>query len=102
MAVTIRLARAGAKKSPFYRLVAADSRFPRDGRYLEKLGTFNPMNKELELSKDRVQHWLDQGATTSDRANKILIGAGFDIKPYFYVPKTKKKADEPAAEAAEA
>jgi len=99
VAVNIRLARAGAKKKPFYRLVAADQRAPRDGRYLEKLGTFNPMNKEIALEKERIQYWLDQGATTSDRVNRLLVAQGFAVEPFKYVPKAKAVAAESASEA---
>lgn len=86
MAVSIRLARTGTKKKPFYRIVAADSRMKRDGRYLEKLGTFNPMTKELSLNHDSVKKWLSTGASPSDRVNRLLIKEGFDLEPT-YVPK---------------
>ncbi len=76
MAVTIRLTRKGAKKKAFYRVVAADSRFPRDGRFLENLGTYDPRKEKDEdkytLKMDRIQHWIDQGATTSDTVRSIL------------------------------
>lgn len=96
MAVKIRLARTGTKKKPFYRIVAADVRSPRDGRYLEKLGIYNPCveAKTVELVKERVQYWLDQGAQTSDTVNGLLIKAGFDIKPVVYIPKEKKPKAE--------
>jgi len=74
--VTIRLSRGGAKKKPFYHVVVTDSRMPRDGRYIERLGYFNPMacgaEKTLELSLDRVDHWVSQGAGTSDRVNQLV------------------------------
>jgi len=74
--VVIRLARGGARKNPFYRIVAADKRFSRDGRFLEKLGYFNPMakgqEKRLELNKDRLDYWLDNGAQMSDRVTSLL------------------------------
>lgn len=74
--VVIRLARGGAKKSPFYRVVAADKRFSRDGRFLEKLGYFNPsardVEKRLELNKPRLDYWVDQGAQMSDRVKSLV------------------------------
>jgi small subunit ribosomal protein S16 len=68
MAVKIRLARHGAKKRPFYRIVAADSDSPRDGRFLEKLGTYNPLQDpaQVVLDADRVKYWIGQGATPTD------------------------------------
>jgi small subunit ribosomal protein S16 len=78
MAVTIRLARHGAKKKPFYRIVAADSESPRDGKFLEKLGTYNPLRNpaEVNLDLERVQYWLAQGATTSDTVHNIFKAEG--------------------------
>lgn len=74
--VTIRLARGGAKKSPFYHLVATDSRARRDGRYLERLGYFNPVAsgdaKEMEIKLDRVDYWLGNGAKLSETASTIV------------------------------
>ena len=74
--VTIRLSRGGAKKKPFYHFVVTDSRMPRDGRYIERVGFFNPMargaEKTLEVSLDRVDHWISQGAGTSDRVKQLL------------------------------
>ncbi|MDH5484849.1 MAG: 30S ribosomal protein S16 [Gammaproteobacteria bacterium] len=74
--VTIRLSRGGAKKKPFYHVVVTDSRSRRDGRYIERVGFFNPMargaEKELELSLDRVEHWVSQGAATSDRVKSLI------------------------------
>ena len=74
--VTIRLARAGAKKRPFYHLVVTDSRKPRDSGYIERLGFFNPIatgkEEELRIDQERVQHWLEQGAKLSDRAAKLV------------------------------
>lgn len=79
--VTIRLARAGAKKRPFYHIVAADSRNPRDGRYIERLGFFNPIasgrEEKLKLEQERVDYWLSQGAQPTERvAGLIKINAG--------------------------
>ena len=75
--VTIRLARGGAKDSPFYHVVVADSRRSRDGRYIERLGFFNPLargNEErLRLDIDRVTHWKSHGAQTSERVGKLVI-----------------------------
>ena len=78
MAVKIRLARHGAKKRPFYRIVAADSDSPRDGRFLEKLGTYNPLQDPalVVLDKDRVNYWIGQGATPSDTVKTILKREG--------------------------
>ena len=78
MAVKIRLARHGAKKRPFYRIVAADSESPRDGRFLEKLGTYNPLQdpSQVILDMDRVKFWIGQGATPSDTVKTILKREG--------------------------
>ena len=74
MAVKIRLARHGTKKRPFYRIVVADNESPRDGRYLENVGTYNPLRDPVEvtLKTDRVQYWLQQGAIPSDTVRSIL------------------------------
>lgn len=77
MGLVIRLTRVGAKKRPQYRVVVADSRYPRDGRYLERLGTYNPMlpkegGKRVELELERVKHWLSKGAQPSDRVARFL------------------------------
>ncbi len=74
MSVKIRLARHGAKKRPFYRIVAADNECPRDGRFLEKLGTYNPVKEpaEVSLNLQRVKYWLDQGAIPTDTVKSIL------------------------------
>ena len=78
MAVKIRLARHGAKKRPFYRIVAADSDSPRDGRFLEKLGTYNPLQDpaQVVLDADRVKYWIGQGATPTDTVRSILKRQG--------------------------
>ena len=78
MAVKIRLARHGAKKRPFYRIVAADSDSPRDGRFLERLGTYNPLQDpaQVVLDADRVKYWIGQGATPSDTVKTILKREG--------------------------
>ena len=74
MAVKIRLARHGAKKRPFYRIVVADGQYPRDGRFLENVGTYNPMVEpnEITLKKERIEYWIGQGAQTSARVGKLL------------------------------
>lgn len=120
MAVKIRLARGGAKKRPFYRIVAADERSPRDGRYIEKLGTFNPLlpkdhAERLVMDTDRIQHWLGTGAQPTDRVLRLLDGAGLAKRPPRNNPKkalpgakaqerleAKKQAEEEAKEAAAA
>ena len=81
MAMKIRLARGGSKKRPFYRVVAADSRMPRDGRYVEKLGTYNPLlakdsEDRVQLNMERVNYWLGQGAQPTDRVVRFLEAAG--------------------------
>ena len=81
MAIKIRLARAGSKKRPFYRIVASDSRMPRDGRFIEKLGTYNPLlskdNEDRVIIKlERVKDWLGKGAKVSDRIQRILENLG--------------------------
>jgi small subunit ribosomal protein S16 len=75
MSVKIRLARHGAKKRPFYRIVAADSECPRDGKFIEKLGTYNPLKDPVEVTVDmeRVQYWLDQGAIATNTIRTILM-----------------------------
>ena len=77
MAITIRLTRRGAKKKPFYRLVVADSRFPRDGRFLEVVGTYDPnLNPPaVRLQKDKIDYWLKRGANPSATVKTILKGA---------------------------
>lgn len=74
--VTIRLSRAGAKKRPFYHVVVTDSRNPRDGRYIERLGFFNPLatggEERLRLNQERIEHWVSKGAQTSDRVASLL------------------------------
>jgi small subunit ribosomal protein S16 len=78
MAVKIRLARHGAKKRPFYRIVAADTDSPRDGRFIEKLGTYNPIQDppQVVLDADRVKYWIGQGATPTDTVRSILKREG--------------------------
>ncbi|SFL31581.1 30S ribosomal protein S16 [Shimia haliotis] len=114
MAMKIRLARGGSKKRPFYRVVAADSRMPRDGRFIEKLGTYNPLlpkdsEERVKLNMERVQYWLDEGAQPSDRVSRFLEAAGVVAKKERSNPKkaepgkkAKDRAEEKAAKAAEA
>ncbi|WP_420568588.1 30S ribosomal protein S16 [Thalassovita sp.] len=114
MAMKIRLARGGSKKRPFYRVVAADSRMPRDGRFIEKLGTYNPLlpkdsEERVKLDMERVQYWLDQGAQPTDRVSRFLEAAGTlekkeraNMKKAEPGQKAKDRAEEKAAKAAEA
>jgi small subunit ribosomal protein S16 len=111
MSLKIRLARGGAKKRPFYSIVVADARSPRDGRFIEKLGTYNPMLERghadrVTLKEERIKHWLGVGAQPSDRVARFLGEAGIIDKPsYQQTPKKsapKAKAQARAKEAAEA
>ena len=106
MAVKIRLARAGAKKRPFYRIVAADERAPRDGRFIEKLGTYNPLlpsdsAERVTLDVERIQHWLSHGAQPTDRVLRFLVKAGISTRPARSNPK-KAEPGTKAKERAEA
>ena len=88
MSMKIRLARGGSKKRPFYRIVAADSRMPRDGRFIEKLGTYNPLlpkdsEDRVKMNMERIQHWLGHGAQPTDRIARMLEAAGV-------LPKTER------------
>lgn len=125
MAVKIRLARGGAKKRPYYRIVIADARCPRDGEFIEKVGTYNPMvardhAERLTLNEERIKYWLSVGAQPTDRVARFIGDAG--LAPKYAIPKqtkqtqpkakaqerlkmaeeAKKAADEAAAEAAAA
>ena len=109
MAMKIRLARGGSKKRPVYRIVATDSRMPRDGRFLEKLGTYNPLlakdsEDRVKMDIDRVKHWLAQGAQTTDRVARMLEAAGVTPKTERNNPKkgepgkkAKDRAEQKAA-----
>jgi small subunit ribosomal protein S16 len=79
MAVKIRLARHGAKKRPFYRIVVADNKSPRDGRFLENVGTYNPLQDPaaVVLKQERIRYWIDQGAILSDTVKSLLKKEGF-------------------------
>jgi small subunit ribosomal protein S16 len=109
MGLRIRLARAGAKKRPYYHIVVADSRAPRDGRFIEAVGSYNPMlpsdhADRVRLKEERISHWLSQGAVATDRVAKFLGKAGLAPMPVLREqPKRsapKKKAQERAAAAA--
>ncbi len=111
MGLKIRLARAGAKKRPYYHIVVADSRSPRDGRFIEKVGSYNPMlpaehADRVRLIEARIQHWLGEGAVATDRVARFLGHAGVIEKPsYREQPKQsapKAKAQERAKAAAAA
>ena len=125
MATKIRLARGGSKKRPFYRIVIADERAPRDGNFIEKIGNFNPMvpkdhKERVVISKERAEHWLKVGAQPTDRVQRILADLGMMEAPKItektkkHLPKAKAqerikakeeaalKAEEEAKDAAEA
>ncbi len=92
MAMKIRLARGGSKKRPHYSIVASDSRMPRDGRFLEKLGIYNPLlakddENRVKMDLDRVKHWLSQGAQPTDRVARFLEAAGVIAKTIRNNPK---------------
>lgn len=95
MSLKIRLARGGAKKRPFYRIVVADSRMPRDGRFIERVGTYNPMlpqdhDDRIKLDLERIRHWLSVGARPSDRVARFLGRA--DVLPIPAIPEQTKKS----------
>ncbi|MEM8650719.1 MAG: 30S ribosomal protein S16 [Pseudomonadota bacterium] len=118
MATKIRLARGGSKKRPFYSIVVADVRAPRDGRFIEKIGTFNPLlakdnEQRVQLKEDRVKHWLGEGAQPTDKVHRFLDEAGILKREPRNNPKKalpgkkaqerieeKKAKEEEAAEAA--
>lgn len=105
MAVKIRLARAGAKKAPFYRIVAADTRMPRDGRFIEILGRYNPRTdpSTIELDVEKTQAWIDKGAQMTETAAKLFaIASNPDAKAPEKGTKLSKKAVAKAAAEAEA
>ena len=107
MALKIRLARGGAKKRPFYRIVVAEASAPRDGRYVERVGTYNPMvpkdhDQRLVLKNERISYWLGQGAQPTERVQKMLASAGLTEAPVIREqPKKsapgKKRAEREAA-----
>jgi small subunit ribosomal protein S16 len=110
MSVVIRMARAGTKKRPVYHIVVADSRSPRDGRFIERLGYFNPLlpkerTDRLKLDLDKVKAWMAKGAQPSDRVTRFLDAAGIVKRekrnnPQKAVPRKERKAKEEAAKAA--
>jgi small subunit ribosomal protein S16 len=110
MGLKIRLARAGAKKRPYYHIVVADSRSPRDGRFIEKLGSYNPMlpaehQDPVRLQAERIQHWVSQGALATDRVAKFLGQKGVGPMPSRAeqpVKSAPKKKAQERAKAAEA
>jgi len=111
MGLKIRLARAGAKKRPYYHIVIADSRSPRDGRFIEKVGSYNPMlpaehEDRVRLMGERILHWVRQGALPTDRVAKFLGKAGIAEMPVYREQPVqsapKKKAQERAKAAAAA
>ena len=113
MSLVIRMARAGTKKRPFYHIVVADSRSPRDGRFIERLGFFNPLlpkekTERLKLDLEKVQAWIKKGAQPSDRIMRFLDAAGIMKRekrnnPEKAIPRKERKAkDEEATKAKEA
>jgi small subunit ribosomal protein S16 len=114
MAMKIRLARGGSKKRPHYSIVAADSRMPRDGRFIEKLGTYSPLlpkdsEDRVKINVERVQYWLGEGAQPTDRISRMLEAAGVvakkeraNLKKGEPGKKAKERAEEKAAKAAAA
>ena len=114
MAMKIRLARGGSKKRPFYAIVATDSRMPRDGRFIEKLGTYNPMlpkdsEERVKMNMERIKYWLGEGAQPTDRVSRMLEAAGelpkkdrSNLKKGTPGKAAKARADEKAAKAAAA
>ena len=118
MSVRIRLSRGGSKKRPFYKVVAADQRSPRDGRFIERLGSYNPMlpqdhAERFTVNEERVKYWLAQGAQPTERLQKMLSNLGLTAKvalrdqPNKSAPKSKaqerlKEKEEKARAAAEA
>jgi small subunit ribosomal protein S16 len=104
MSLRIRLSRGGAKKRPFYRIVIADSRSPRDGKFIEKIGTYNPMlpkegGNRLVIKKDRVKYWVSVGALPSDRVARFLGDAGLMEK--VVAPANQTKQNMPKLKAQE-
>ncbi|MFC3101106.1 30S ribosomal protein S16 [Altererythrobacter lauratis] len=114
MAISLRLSRGGAKKRPYYRIVAADSRSPRDGKFLEQIGTYNPMlakddANRVRLNEDRIRYWLGVGAQPTDRVARFLDVAGIKERAPRNNPKkgepgeaAKQRAEDKAAKLAEA
>ncbi len=109
MSLKLRLARGGAKKRPFYRIVVADARAPRDGRFIERIGTYNPMlprdsEQRVVLNAERATYWLSKGAEPTDRVLRFLDAAGLAKRPDRHNPQKAvpgKKAQERLAERAQ-
>src|SRR6201989_927280 len=104
MAVSIRLSRGGAKKRPYYRIVVANATAPRDGAYLEKIGTYNPMlakddEKRVVLDADRAKHWISVGAQPTDRVARFLDAAGVKERPARNNPNKAKPGEKATARA---
>src|SRR5579871_2619713 len=114
MAISLRLSRGGSKKRPYYRVVVADSRSPRDGKYLEQIGTYNPLlakddENRVKLVEDRVRYWLGVGGQPTDRVARMLDKAGIKERAATNNPnkaepgkKAKERAEDRATKAAEA
>jgi len=103
MPLRIRLSRGGAKKRPYYRIVVADSRMPRDGRFIEKIGSYDPMlpkddEKRIQFDSERVKHWLGMGAQPSDRVARFLGQAGVIATPAI---REQTKKNQPRAKTQE-
>ena len=103
MSLKIRLSRIGAKKQAYYKLVVADSRSPRDGRFIEKVGTYNPRvakdhKEHLVIKEERIKHWMGLGALPTDRVQRLLVTSGITKMPE--IP-TQTKKDKPRAKAQE-
>jgi small subunit ribosomal protein S16 len=106
MSMKIRLARGGSNKRPYYSIVAADSRMPRDGRFIEKLGTYNPLlakdsEDRVKMNMERVQYWIGQGAQPTDRVARFLEAAGVMPKTVRNNPKAAEPGKKAKARAAE-
>jgi small subunit ribosomal protein S16 len=114
MAIAMRLSRGGSKKRPYYRIVVADQRAPRDGKYLEQVGSYNPLlakdsGERVQMNEERVKHWLSVGAQPSDRVARFLDAAGVRERAARNNPKkgepgenAKERAEEKATKLAEA
>ncbi len=114
MAISLRLSRGGSKKRPYYKVIAADSRSPRDGKYLEQIGTYNPLlakddQNRVRLTEDRVRYWLGVGAQPTDRVARMLDKAGIKERAATSNPlkaepgkKAKDRAEDRASKLAEA
>ncbi len=106
MALRIRLARGGAKKRPFYRIVVAENTAPRDGRFIEKLGTYNPLlpkdhPERVVLNTERIKYWLGVGAKPTDRVLRFLDAAGLAKRPPRHNPKKAQPGEKALARKAE-